>query len=478
MSAPRVGIACVFHESNTAIPEPTTLADARRQSLPSEAMLGELGGTHTATGGFVARGRELGFELVPVAWTRIVPSGPLDREAFETLAAELEAALRAAAPLAGLLLELHGAMTAEGHVRADGELAAHARAGVGAAPIACVIDPHANLAPALAEHVDVLLAYQENPHVDMAQRGHAGADALAAMLAGGPRPATATRRVPIVVPAIAQATGDEPLRTLVAEARALERRPGIVTASVVFGYAYADVPDLGMTAVVVADDQARADREADALAARCWELRADFARELLTPAEAVARAASLPGLTALADTGDNVGGGARGDSSTLAAALLAHGGIRAATTIADAGAARAAAAAGPGGTVELAVGAPPLDVSAVVRSVGSGSFVQAGLVNGGLRFDPGAFAVLDVASLAIVVHERPVPPNAPTIFEHAGVDLAALDAVVLKGAAALRAGWADTAATILDVASPGPTTSIVADLTYLRATRPLWPLDE
>lgn len=114
-------------------------------------------------------------------------------------------------------------MSVQGVDRADGRLARTVREAVGDLPLVAVIDPHANLAPELVDAVDVLLAYQRNPPQDKAERGRQAADALAARLAGRPRPAMMARRVPVIAVPIAQATANEPLRHPVA-ARARRRR--------------------------------------------------------------------------------------------------------------------------------------------------------------------------------------------------------------------------------------------------------------
>ena len=56
-----------------------------------------------------------------------------------------------------------------------------------------------------------------------------------------------------------QNTSREPLRSIMAEAAALEEEPGVLAASVAGGYQYADVFEVGPSAVVVTDgDEERA----------------------------------------------------------------------------------------------------------------------------------------------------------------------------------------------------------------------------
>lgn len=56
-------------------------------------------------------------------------------------------------------------------------------------------------------------------------------------------------------------TDDEPMRALIQLAREIETRPGILAATIFGGFPMADIPEAGISAVVVADgDQAAAQR--------------------------------------------------------------------------------------------------------------------------------------------------------------------------------------------------------------------------
>ena len=250
---PRVGIAGVFHESNTFVQRPMTLGDFRDAWHEGDEIVAALAGTQTVTGGFIDGASSCGFDLAPAVHVWGMPAGLVTRPAFDALCDALRSGLEAAGRLDGLLLELHGAMVADGVAAADGVLARLAAPSSGDTPIVAVIDPHANISAAVVDSVDALIAYRTNPHVDMSERGAEAAALLGRILSGACRPYVAATRVPVIAPAIAQATGDEPLASLLAQARALERRHGVLSASVAFGFAYADVPEVAMAAIVVSD---------------------------------------------------------------------------------------------------------------------------------------------------------------------------------------------------------------------------------
>lgn len=437
----------------------------------------ELAGTQTVTGGFIDASRSR-FELVPILYAWATPSGVIASDTLQVIVSALERGVMEARPLDGVLVELHGAAVVEPGVSADGLIARRVRELVGETPIVTVVDPHANLPAAVVEASDGVLAYQTNPHVDMADRGGAAVELLGSILRCGRRPARAFIRVPVVAPAIAQATDDLPLSELVRLAGSIEAGPGIDAASVLFGFAYADVEELGVAALVVGSDSRRAEAAALRLSEACWAGRGAFARHLPHPRAAVELAAGSAGLTVLADTGDNVGGGSPGDSTHVVAEALAHPTLRSVSTIADREAVARAVRAGVGARVEVALGNPRLHVTATVAAVGDGRYVNQGPLSAGVTFDMGVTAVLEAGKDVIVVQSKPVMANDQNLIRSVGLRPEDFDAVILKGAAAVRAGWKSVARRFVDVASLGPTTSDLSLLRYSRCRRPIWPLDD
>ena len=82
----RIAIGGIFHESNTFVARPTTLADYERGRLyRGQEMLGPLANTDTEIGGFLAAAAEWGFEPVPTFYAWAWPGGPLTSDCFRTL---------------------------------------------------------------------------------------------------------------------------------------------------------------------------------------------------------------------------------------------------------------------------------------------------------------------------------------------------------------------------------------------------------
>ena len=100
------------------------------------------------------------------------PSAPTPRPIFDRLVGELLDGIEAAGAIDGVLLELHGAMLAEGIDDAEGHILDAVRRLVGPdMPVVGQLDIHSNVSHAMIETADVLIGRETYPEVDMAPRG-------------------------------------------------------------------------------------------------------------------------------------------------------------------------------------------------------------------------------------------------------------------------------------------------------------------
>ena len=82
----RVGIAGFLHESNTFLSSSTTRSHFEQASLTrGEALLHRWSGSRHELGGFLQGAQLHGFQPVPLLATFAVPSGTIERAAFEEL---------------------------------------------------------------------------------------------------------------------------------------------------------------------------------------------------------------------------------------------------------------------------------------------------------------------------------------------------------------------------------------------------------
>lgn len=474
----RVGILGMWHETNTFSARPTTLADFRDLELATgDDIVAANADTGSVIGGFLDHGD---FELVPVFAAGAWPSGPTDSKTMTELLERAEAGLRRTGGLDGLLVNLHGAMVAEGVDDVEGAVLALAREVVGDIPIAGVLDLHANVSVSAARLADVLISYDTYPHVDMRERGQEAGHLLRRVLEGT-QLKTSIVRVPMLICPLVQGTDDEPMRPLVERARERAAAAGLVRICIAGGFAYSDVARAGITVLAVhdADRAAAAAAVLDATVADIESCSSAFELVRDTPARAVARAiASDSPPVFLADVADNVGGGSPGDGTAILDELLRQGASGAIAIIADRDVASLAHELGVGSELATTLGAKtdalhgrPLAVRGRVESLSDGVYRTSGSWMTGKEFSMGRTAVVAVDGVRIVVTERATPPfHAEQITMH-GIDVGACKIVVMKGALAWRAPYGSYIGDVIEVASPG--ICPVDPMSLPRSTRPV-----
>lgn len=492
---PRIAIGGLFHETHTFAPDRTSLAAFERQALyAGDAVLSQMRGTRTPIGGELEVLERVGYTPVPLLYAAAMPSGMVTAHAYTTLRDAFLARLRAVVPVDAVLLSLHGAMVAENEDDPEGDILQQVRAIVGPdCPVVSTLDMHGNLSPASVEAADVLVSYDTNPHLDTYERGVEAGDILGRMLEQGLRPTAAFDRPPLLLSALTTWTARPPLATVHARARELEADPRVVNVTVMGGFAYADTPYTGMSVVVTTDnDPALARRLARELCDLAWGER-EAARFRGWPVEeAVRRAlaqAAPRGPVILADVADNVGGGAPGDGTVILQALLDAGAQRAVAVINDPEAVAQARAAGVGGEIRLAVGGkadtfhgPAVPIVGVVERLTDGRFKTEGESHFaalyGQEVDMGPCAVARVGGVTLLLTTHKTPPGYLAQLTSQGIDPHSQQVIVVKSPVAFRGAYEPIAADIIEVDTPGLVTANLAQFTYHKLPRPVFPLDD
>jgi microcystin degradation protein MlrC len=479
----RIAIGGIMHESNTFA---TTLTDRARFEEGSltwgEALVPIWREAHHEMGGFIAGIEREGYELAPTVMAWATPAGPVDDPVLDEVIDEI--AIRVLDSGAdGLLLALHGAMVTRQHADADGEVLTRLRTKLGPEfPIVATLDFHANVSPRMAKHADALIGYQTYPHVDQRECGLAAAELMARTVRGEVRPVTALAQPDLIVPILGQATDREPMRSLLREARAACQRPGNLSVSVMGGFCYADVPEMGPSVIAVADgDRGLAAATARELGQRMWEHRGEFRVPCPDATEGVRQAIeALEHPVILVDLGDNIGGGSAGDGTVLLAELVRQHAYDAVVVIYDPDAVRAAVETKPGGRFERELGGrtdglhgPPVAVRGVVKSIHNGTWVEDQPRHGGRRFnDQGPTAVIEIdGPILLVVNSLRTPPFSLGQLTSLGIDPARLAIIVVKAAVAYKAAYAPIAGRVIEVDTPGLTGIDPGRFHYQRAVR-------
>jgi microcystin degradation protein MlrC len=480
-------LAGVWHESNTFSPLPADLQRFRDyQWLEGEVMLAALAGTNTEIGGMHGAARECDFCLHPGLYAAAIPSGPVTRQAFETIAQRIVDALRALPNCDGVLLALHGAMVVEGLPDGDGELLRRVRAVAGERPIVASFDLHANLSDQAFALADVLIGYDTLPHIDMGMRGREAALILHRILVCGRRPDKAMRRLPLITVPQMQATADEPMRSIMHEAHFREQALDLWCCSVVPGFAYADVAHLGVS-VLAYGDGAAAERCAEEMARAIWRRRDAFLPELMDVDAAVQlalRSYDGTGPIVIAEPADNVGGGSPGDITFVLEAMLKARASEAIIMLWDPTGVAGAKAVGKGNRFSGAVGGfasklsgKPVSIDGVVTFLDQVTYARSGPYMTGQRVPMGDVAIVDCGGLKLVLTGERVMPFDADHWTVLGLRPEREKILCVKGAKAWRAGFGAMAAKEIFVDTPGPTPSNVKRLPYRNVKRPVFPLD-
>lgn len=488
MTTARVAITGYMHEVN-AFAAPVTLADGQRVVGPS----GTLDDSYEP-GAAVRRLRELrDVELVALPVWEFGASGPLLDADFSTIVDDIATRLRDATPIDGVLVLGHGAARTVHDLDSDATFLSAIRDAVGPdVPIVVVLDFHANVSDAMCDVADVIVGYRTNPHVDIEDRSLEAAEHLHRLL-GGVRTVVARCRVPMVLPQIAQnTTAGEPLADV--RARADREVTGrIRNVSVFGGFSLADVPDCGLSVVVTADSGAAdvASRVAATVAQHAWDLRGRF-RMAVTPLdEAVAlaleAAQGVRSSVILADTADNPGGGAPGDSTFVLAALLeaqVDGVVMGVQC--DAAVVEAAWAAGLGARLTVTFNADshrplarPLTAQATVLYLVDAPIVPTKGVYRGMPRHPGRACALDLGGIRIAVSSRKVQCADDDTLLHMALDPSEARVVVVKSRGHFRAGFDHLFGDdqIVEVGAPGVAPAVLDGVELANIERPAFPFD-
>lgn len=487
----KVAVGLLIQESNSFSPMRTTVETFEHYYLRrgEEVLAPEFEQAHTEVHGFLSVLKEAGVTPVPLLAASAFAGGPLTREAFDSLVGEMEDRLRAALPVDGLLLALHGAlMVGEDSRSGDSEIIARMRAILPPeVPIGITFDLHGHITREMLQPNCFHIGYQQYPHIDIYETGQRAARLLLDTLDGKRRPVMALAKSPMVVSAVCARTTDGGLVPVVEAAREAQRSGRVLHASLFPVQPWIDVPDLGFAALVCADgDPDAAQQVATALAQKAWAQRGEFTPDLVSLEEAIRIGLSSPGLTAVSDAGDAPSGGSAADSSAVLRALLeagAQGNQRLSyISLCDPAAVADSERAGVGASIMVSLGhfyskqdGVPLRVNVTVQSLSDGEY---SMRDQDMRIGMGSTAVLALGSIRILVRTMPSFEWDVAMYLSQGLDLSAAALVFVKSPGGFRHSYGKWAARILVADTPGPTCANMKRVPFTRVTRPLFPLDE
>ena len=464
----RIAFGGIHTESSTFNPVPTTAADFR--VLRGDALRGD------ARYSFLDAYSDDGAEFLPTLHAAAIPGGPVTPETYAAFKAEFLTRLSALGPVNGLYLDMHGAMNVSGMDDAEGDWIAAARETVGPdCLIAASYDLHGNLSERIVNALDIFSAFRTAPHIDVTETKQRTCTMLVDALRGGYRPRLVWVPVPVVLPGEMTSTEDEPARSLYGSLPEIDVVDGVLDASLLVGYVWADEPRAQASVVLTGTDEMVLRREAVSLAERYWNARHAFGFGV--PAGSLEgcleRLAELDGYpVVLSDSGDNPTAGGVGDSPFVLAELLKRKVAGAVVAgLADGPATRACYEAGEGAMLELSLGATldpntsqPLPVRARVVY----------LCPAETERERQAVVAVDGVTVVLTAVRRPY--HYPADIERLGIDLSLTQLLVVKSGY-LTAELTRAAARTLLALTPGAVSQALDGLPYRRQGRrfPLEP---
>ena len=444
-------------------------------------------GLNTSLGGAFEVFRDKGLEPVLAIGARAGSAGLLSAAGWKRLCAEVlqAVAMQAATGVDAVYFSMHGAMAADGEPDPEGHLLTETRRIVGPdVPIVISLDLHGILTDRMLRQINGVAIYHTYPHIDFASTGQRAAHIVHKLLTKKLRPTIAR----VVIPALVR--GDELITKsgcygeLIREARRMELDGTAMSAGIMIGNPFTDVPELCCQVVVATEgDGDLAKAEALQLAREFWPLRHRMQGKLVSLHRAIAQASTVAGPVIFTDAADATSSGATGDSNLILRGLRDAGyRKRVLAQIVDPGAAKAAHKAGVGATITVGLGGAidpgrfsPMTVTARVRLLSDG---QARLETMKTGLDAGPTAVLEYDQVTVVVFSKTLSLFDRAMYYANGLNPQDFDLIVVKSPHTehhMYDAWVENNFNV-DVA--GATSANLKSLGHTVCARPMYPLDE
>jgi microcystin degradation protein MlrC len=479
------------HETSTFTSVKTTWDSYTKERfgyLKDNQVIEKFTNTSTVIGGFIDSAEAHGFELIPTIFANAHPSAPTPRDIFESILGDMIERIEAAGKVDGVLLELHGAMVAEGINDGDGYILSAVRRAVGEnTPIAAQLDIHSNVSKTMIEMADVLIGRETYPEIDQVERSRECADVMNRILRGEIRPTMAFHQIPLVW-GMNQVTAHSPMKEAIDELHRVEAQPGVICGSIATCYPLSDIPDLGASTYVVTDnDPALAQRYADELAEWIWQRREQWHYPIPSIKEVLPEAHKQNAFPVIfADRNDNTGGGAPGDGTGALQTFIDEGLEDACILyIVDPAAVAECEKAGEGATISLEVGAKsapaqgkPVMMTVEIVKLSDGVFNYEGPRNRGLEGCMGRSAYIRQGGLHVLLVSEREQPFGIAFPLTMGLDPRKMKYIGIKSAAHFRAGYEPFAGAIYSVSEPSVHDPVGSALEFHNVGRKLYPMDD
>ncbi len=473
-------MATLSTETNTFSPVPTVLSDYEAHYMRHGTATQDAPKLMTeALHVWRQRAEALDWFVTESLTAIAEPAGLTTASAFDTLKNEILGDLRNSAKPNVVLLQLYGAMVAEGEPDCEGRIVSEIQALCPDAVIGVALDLHCHLRPRLLEHADLLIAFREYPHDDAATRADELFSLVERQLAGEISPQIAMfdcRMVSLFL------TKTDPMRAFIKEMEAAEDIPGVLSVTLGHGFPWADLPETGARMMVTTDsDLPLAQETAKALGQRFFGLCDEVAMAYSELDEALDQVeATRSGPIVLADMSDNSGAGAPGDSTYVLEAILERGLRNVASAIYwDPDAVQACVGMGEGAEIELDLGGKvevasgrPVNIRGQIMAIKSGLKQHLGPA-----LEPlGTMVWLRLeGEIELVINDLRIQVYHPEVFEQMGIELSQKHLVVVKSLFHFYTPFAEIASDVIFCATPGRVNPNTARIGFKQRDLNFWP---
>lgn len=471
-------IACLATETNTFSPMPTG-RNAFEATLVTRHATQQPGNLFTAPLHEWRRmAEEKGWEVVESLSAAAQPAGTTVRAVYEGYRDEILADIKAHKPDM-LLMSMHGAMVADGYDDCEGDMMARARALMGPDKvIGLELDPHNHLTKAMLSNATLIINYKEYPHVDAPERARELFIMAADAAAGKTKPvmrAYDCRMLTLIE------TMKEPAKSFVQAMKDAEGKDGILSVSLTHGFPWADVADVGAKMLVIANGNAeKAANLAKEFGHKLWDIREGLRMNYPDIGQALdIVAASNHGPIALADMGDNAGGGAPADSTFFLQEILKRGMKDIAHGIFwDPVLVAMCQDAGVGARMRVRLGGKicaesgdAVDIEATVRGIREGMTQKLG--DSDMPMGTGVW--LDADGVHLIVSSIRTQNFSPSVYTDLGIDITAMKALIPKSTNHFYQNFERISPQVIHVRSPGTVTPDMTIIPFTKRDGNFWP---
>lgn len=478
-------IATLSTETNTFSPVPTSISGYEDYYLRHGTATQDPPNLMTEALHWWRKSAELRGWQVTESLTAIAePAGRTTAATWQALKGEILEDLRSAGPVDIVLLQLHGAMVAEGEDDCEGAITTEIRQLCPDAVIGISLDLHCHLTPAMMSACDLIVTFKEYPHDDAEARARELFDLVRRTRMGEICPVMACHDCNMIAIFLTK-TGA--MQEFVQHMHQLEQEKEILSVSLAHGFPWADIAENDTRTLVITDgNPGLADQTARELRDTFFSLRHQVTQQYPDLDDALSQYADALPVTApvvLADMSDNSGAGAPGDATYVLKELLERGISDAASGLYwDPIAVRVCQDAGEGTRLTLRLGGKtevasglPLDITGTVVRIRSGLVQHLGPAAEPLgtmvwfRTDSG---------LDLVINDLRIQVYHPEVFEQMGIDLQQKSLVVVKSLFHFYTPFAAIASKVIFCATPGRVNPDTRTIPFKHRRLDFWPLVE